>query len=410
MMDPPEKTTPTIPPAGSAAPRRVVVVTGTRAEYGLLYWLIRGIQDDPAFDLQVVVTGMHLSPEFGLTVRQIEADGLPIARRVEMLLSSDTPVGITKSMGLGQIGFADVWAELQPDLIVVLGDRFEILAAVSAALVFRIPVAHLNGGETTEGAFDEAVRHAITKMAHLHFTATEPYRRRVVQLGEDPRRVFNVGSMGIENINRLPLLDRAAFEKSIDFKLGPRNLLVTFHPVTLEANTASTQMDELLAALDALPDTHLILTKPNAETDGRGLIGQIDAFVARRPQTAVAFISLGQLRYLSALQWVDGVVGNSSSGLAEAPSFRIGTVNVGDRQKGRLKASSVIDCEPTRAGIGQALETLYSSEFQAALPAARNPYGDASPSAAILEVLRTVELAPLLKKQFYDLPDAVPAA
>ncbi len=401
--------------AASAAPsaprpRTVCVVTGTRAEYGLLYWLIRGIADDPAFKLQLVATGMHLSPEFGLTVRQIEADGLPITRRVEMLLSSDTPVGITKSMGLGQIGFADVWADLQPDLIVVLGDRFEILAAVSAALVFRIPVAHLNGGETTEGAFDESVRHAITKMAHLHFTATEPYRRRVVQLGEDPRRVFNVGSMGIENINRLPLLDRAAFEESINFPLGRRNLLVTFHPVTLEANTASTQMTELLAALDELPDTHLIFTKPNADTDGRELIDMIDRFVARRPQTAVAFISLGQLRYLSALRWVDGVVGNSSSGLAEAPSFRIGTVNVGDRQKGRLQASSVIDCEPTREGIRQALATLYSVPFQAALPAARNPYGDANPSAAILDVLRTVELAPLLKKQFYDLPVAPPEA
>ncbi len=391
---------------GVSASRKVCVVTGTRAEYGLLYWLIRGLKDNPAFDLQLVVTGMHLSPEFGLTVRQIEADGLPITRRVEMLLSSDTPVGITKSMGLGQIGFADVWADLQPDLIVVLGDRFEILAAVSAALVFRIPVAHLNGGETTEGAFDESVRHAITKMAHLHFTATEPYRQRVVQLGENPARVFNVGSMGIENINRLTLLDRAAFEESIGFTLGKRNLLVTFHPVTLETGTATAQMEELLAALDALPDTHLIITKPNADTDGRGLIDQIDAFVARRPQTAAAFISLGQLRYLSALRHVDGVVGNSSSGLAEAPSFRIGTVNVGDRQKGRLQAASVINCDPTRASIGTALDTLYSSEFQAALPAARNPYGDASPSAEILDVLRTVELAPLLKKHFYDLTAA----
>jgi GDP/UDP-N,N'-diacetylbacillosamine 2-epimerase (hydrolysing) len=382
--------------------RKVCVVTGTRAEYGLLRWVMQGIKDDADLTLQIIATGMHLSPEFGLTYREIEEDGFQIDRKVEMLTSSDTPVGIAKSMGLGMIGFADALNELNPDLIVVLGDRFEIFSAVSAALVARIPVAHLHGGETTEGAFDEALRHSITKMSHLHFVAAEEYRQRVVQLGEQPNSVFLVGGLGIDNIKRLKLMDRPALEESLDFKLGRKNLLITFHPVTLETATATEQMNELLAALDALPETNLIFTLPNADTDGRALIQMVHQFVAQHAN-ARAFTSLGQLRYLSCIAQVDGVVGNSSSGLAEVPSFKKGTVNIGDRQRGRLQAASVINCEPNRQGIAVALQQLYSPIFQAGLNETRNPYGDGGASAMVVDAIKRCELDGLVKKAFYNL-------
>jgi len=285
--------------------RKICVITGTRADYGLLRWVMQGIKDEPGLTLQTVATGMHLSPEFGLTYREIEKDGFQIDRKVEMLISSDTPVGIAKSMGLALIGFADALNELHPDLIVVLGDRFEIFAAVSSALVARIPVAHLHGGETTEGAFDEALRHSITKMSQLHFVAAEAYRQRVIQLGEQPERVFLVGGLGVDNIKRLKLLDRAELEVSLDFKLGQKSLLITFHPVTLEASTAAEQMTELLAALSALNDTQLVFTLPNADTDGRSLIKLVEQFVELHPN-ARAYTSLGQLLYLSCIAHVDG--------------------------------------------------------------------------------------------------------
>ena len=382
--------------------RTICVVTGTRADYGLLRWVMEGIRQAPGLSLQVIATGMHLSPEFGLTYREIEKDGFVIDRKVEMLLSSDTPAGVSKSMGLGMIGFSDAIEQLKPDLILVLGDRFEIFAAASAAMVARVPIAHLHGGETTEGAIDEAIRHAITKMSHLHFVAAEEYRRRVVQLGESPDRVFLVGGLGIENIKKLELLDRAALEDALDFKLGPKNLLVTFHPVTLERSTAGQQMAELLAALDALEEVHLIFTMPNADTDGRILIDMIQQFVASHPN-ARAYTSLGQLRYLSCVRQVDGVVGNSSSGLTEVPTLRKGTVNIGDRQRGRLKAGSVIDCAPERKSIADALRILYSPEFQARLAAVSNPYGDGSASEKVVRVLQEHPLDALLKKTFYDL-------
>ena len=386
----------------SGMARKICVVTGTRADYGCLRWVMEGIRAAEGLELQVVATGMHLSPEFGLTYREIEKDGFRIDRKVEMLLSSDTPTGISKSMGLGMMGFGEAFEQLEPDVVLVLGDRFEIFAAASAAMVARIPIAHLHGGETTEGAIDEAIRHAITKMAHLHFVAAEDYRRRVIQLGEAPERVFLVGGLGVDNILRLELLERAALENSLDFKLGPKNLLVTFHPVTLEKSTAGAQMTELLAALDELEDTHLIFTMPNADTDGRILIGMVEDFVSTRPH-ARAYTSLGQLRYLSCIRQVDGVVGNSSSGLAEVPSFHKGTVNIGDRQRGRLKADSVIDCEPARQAISAALRTLYSPEFQARLPGARNPYGEGGASEKVVRILQEFPLDRLLKKSFYDL-------
>ena len=384
--------------------RKICVITGSRAEYGLMRWVLQGIKDDAALTLQIIATGMHLSPEFGLTFREIERDGFQIDRKVEMLTSSDTSVGIAKSMGLGMIGFADVLNELQPDLIVVVGDRFEIFAAVSAALVGRIPVAHLHGGETTEGAFDEALRHSITKMSHLHFVAAEEYRQRVIQLGEQPERVFLVGGLGIDNIKRLQLLDRTELEESLDFKLGLKNLLITFHPVTLENLSSAQQMAELLAALEKLgEETHLIFTMPNADNGGRELIDMVENFVATHIH-ARAYTSLGQLRFLSAVKLVDGVVGNSSSGLMEAPSFGIGTVNIGDRQKGRIKAESVIDCLPEHSAIASALDQLYTVAFQQNLKTVRNPYGEGGASTRIIEVLANIALDNILKKHFFDLP------
>jgi GDP/UDP-N,N'-diacetylbacillosamine 2-epimerase (hydrolysing) len=383
--------------------RKICVVTGTRAEFGLLRWLMEAINNHPELTLQVVATGMHLSPEFGSTYQEIEEAGFKIDVKVEMLLSSDTNTAITKSMGLGLIGFADAYERLAPDMLVVLGDRFEIFAATSAAMIAGIPIAHLHGGETTEGAFDEAIRHSITKMSHLHFVAADEYRRRVIQLGEHPDRVFNVGGMGIDAIRRIKLLDRDDLERSLDFVLGKKNLLITFHPVTLEGGASSVaQMQELLVALGKLEGTALIFTMPNADTGGRELGALVHQFVKKHANAKV-YTSLGQLRYLSCLAHVDGVVGNSSSGLAEAPSFNIGTVNIGDRQKGRLKAESVIDCEPNSESIHSALKTLYSVDFQANLATTENPYGNGGASESIVKIIAEYPLENIRKKQFYNL-------
>jgi len=381
--------------------KKICVVTGTRAEYGLLRWVMESIRQSPELELQLIATGMHLSPEFGMTVEAIEADGFKIDRMVEMLLSSDTEVGVTKSMGLGMIGFADALAELKPNLMLVLGDRYEIFAAAASAMIARIPIAHLHGGEATEGLIDEPIRHSITKMSHLHFVAAEEYRRRVIQLGEQPENVFNVGGLGIDNILRLKLLARDELEEALNFKLRKRNLLITFHPVTLEQNTSAQQMDELLAALAELKDTGLVFTMPNADTEGRVLFDKIKEFCAEHPQ-ARAYSSLGQLRYLSCIQHVDGVVGNSSSGLAEVPSFKKGTINIGDRQRGRLKAASVIDCLPDHDSISKAFEQLYSSEFQKLLTTVENPYGNGGASNAVVQKLESLTLDSLLKKSFCD--------
>ena len=383
--------------------RKICVITGTRAEYGLLRRVMQGIKDDPELTLQVIVTGMHLSHEFGYTYLEIEKDGFQLARKIEMLTSSDTSVGIAKSMGLGLICFADALNELKPDLIVVLGDRFEIFAAVSAALVLLIPVAHLHGGETTQGAFDEALRHSITKMSHLHFVAAEEYRQRVIQLGEQPERVLLVGGLGIDSIKGLKLLDRSKLEASLNFKLGQKSLLITFHPVTFEASTSAEQMAQLLASLEALKCTQLIFTMPNADTEGRALTKMVEQFIARNTN-ARAFTSLGQLRYLSCIAHVDGVIGNSSSGLTEVPSFKKGTINIGNRQYGRLQARSVINCDPTRKSIDIALERLYSSDFQAILNRVRNPYGEGGASDKVVKFIKGVQIEDIVKKSFYDLP------
>ena len=381
---------------------KICVVTGTRAEYGLLYWLMKEIEEEQDLELQLIVTGMHLSPEFGLTYKEIEKE-FKIDKKIEMLLSSDTSIGISKSMGLAQISFAESYEELKPDIVIVLGDRYEIFSATSAAMIAKIPIAHLHGGETTEGAFDESIRHSITKMSHLHFTATNEYKNRVIQLGEHPNRVFNVGGMGIENIKRLKLLNKEEFEKSIEFKLNKKNILVTFHPVTLENSTAKEQFQELLDAIDELKDTNIIFTKANSDTDGRIINQMIDEYVDKNAYKSVGFTSLGQLRYLSALQFVDAMVGNSSSGLAEAPSFKIGTINIGDRQKGRIKADSVIDCLPNKTSILNAFEVLYSKDFKLVLKTCENPYGHGCASQKIIEELKKVDLQNILKKAFYDI-------
>lgn len=382
---------------------KICVVTGTRAEYGLLYWLMKGIQSSEDLSLQLVVTGMHLSPEFGLTSQQIEDDGFDIQRKVEILLSSDTALGVCKSMGLAMISFADVFADLQPDLLVVLGDRYEVFAAASAALVCNVCIAHIHGGETTEGAFDEAFRHSITKMAHLHFTATEEYRNRVIQLGEHPESVFNVGAIGVDNIRRFKLLSKKEFEDSVGFSLAKRNLLVTFHPVTLEQDSAGHQFSNLLDALDGLSETHLFFTKANADTDGRIINNMIDRYVSANPHKAVAHTSLGQIRYLSALQYMDGVVGNSSSGIIEAPSFKIATINIGDRQKGRTMASSIISCGPSLKDIKEALERLGSREFRQEVTTVVNPYELGGTTDRILNIITQHVGKINIKKTFFDL-------
>lgn len=380
--------------------RKICVVTGTRADYGLLYWLMKEINDDHDLQLQVVVTGMHLAPEFGLTHKVIEEDGFLINAKVEMLLASDTAVGITKSIGLGVIGFADVLDNLKPDLLVLLGDRFEALAAAQAALVARIPIAHLFGGDTTEGAFDEAIRHSITKMSHLHFVSNEFSAARVSQLGENPKHVYNVGSTGIDQIKRLKLLSRKELEDQIDFIFQKHNLLVTFHPATLEESSPKNQFQELLDALNLQgPDVGVIITYPNADPAGRSLIPLIDCFVAEHPN-AKAFASLGQLRYLSVMAQVTAVVGNSSSGLYEAPSFKIPTVNIGNRQKGRLQAASIINCTPVASSITEAINTAFAMDCSAVV----NPFGDGKSSQKIKEILKSFSLdETLLQKHFFEL-------
>ncbi len=379
--------------------RRICVVTGSRADYGLLYWPMRRIREDPRLELQVAVTGMHLAPGFGLTYRRIEEDGFALDARVEMLLAGDSAVAVSKSLGLGVIGFADAFDRLRPDVVMVLGDRFEILAAAQAALLARIPVAHLAGGDTTEGAFDEAIRHAVTKMAHLHFVTNEESARRVRQLGENPAQVYNVGSPGLDHLGHFELMDRTTFFESVGLVPRARNLLVAFHPETLAPGGSLGQLEELLAALD--DDFGLLLTGSNADPEGRELSRRLEAFANRRDH-AVFHLSLGQPRFWNALRHVDAIVGNSSSGLYEAPSFKTPAVNVGDRQRGRRRPASVIDCPAERGAIAAAIEQALALDCRGVV----NPYGDGRSAPRIVAVLRRLEdPRALLKKRFFD-PEA----
>ena len=392
----------------NSSKRKICVITGSRAEYGLLYPLLKRIQKNPHTTLQIVATCMHLSPEFDLTYREIEADGFKINKKVEMLLSSDTPVGVTKSMGLAYIGFADAFAELKPDILVLLGDRFETFCAAASAYVARIPIAHIHGGEITEGAIDDAFRHAITKMSHLHFTSTEAYCQRVIQLGEHPERVFNVGAIGIENIKNLPLLTKEKLQDDIGFNLGERYFLVTFHPATLDESTAEEQFKNLLNALDQVTSDSnklikIIFTKANADTDGRIINSLIDDYVAEHSDMAIAFTSMGTLRYLSAMKHSAAVVGNSSSGIIEAPTFKVPTINIGRRQKGRIQAQTTINCQPEVDSILKSIHTALSSAFIAGLSGMTNPYEQSNTCSTIVDLLEKINLEGLINKSFYDL-------
>ena len=383
--------------------RKICIVTGTRADYGLLSGLMKKIASDRDLNLQTVVTCMHLSKEFGETYKIIESDGIVINKKIEILLSSDTPIGISKSMGLALISFCEVFAEIKPGIVVLLGDRFETFSAASAACVARIPIAHIHGGEITQGVIDEPFRHSITKMSHLHFTSAEEYRHRVIQLGEHPDRVFNVGALGVENIQNLNLLDRRNFEKTIGFSLEDQCILVTYHPVTLEDNTAAEQFESVLTAIDAIPSLRTIFTKANADTGGKVINRMIDGYVSQNNHKSISFTSMGQIRYLSAMKHVDAVVGNSSSAIIEAPSFKLPTVNIGDRQKGRIQAKSIIDCKPTAESISKAIEKSLSPEFRSSCNSVSNPYEKKNTSAEITKILKQFDLKRILKKEFYDI-------
>jgi UDP-hydrolysing UDP-N-acetyl-D-glucosamine 2-epimerase len=382
--------------------RKICIFTGTRAEYGLLKPLMDEIRSDPDLELQIIASCMHLSPEFGLTYKEIENDGFTIDEKIEMLLSSDTPSGIVKSMGLGMIGYTDALNRLKPDITVVLGDRFEALAFAIASFVNRTPIAHLYGGEATEGLIDEGIRHCITKLSYLHFTSTEEYRRRVIQLGEEPHRVFNVGALGIDNIKKMKLLTKNEIESKLGIKFKSKNLLITYHPVTLKKDESEKEFKALLNVLKELEDTLLIFTKPNADTEGRKIIKLIEEFVKENGDKAVVFTSLGQLNYLSIMQYVDAVVGNSSSGIIEAPSLKVPTINIGDRQKGRIRAESVISCKGVEDEIKKAINIIYDENFRRKVKDVRNPYGDGNSAKRIKEILKTYKINSI-EKSFYNI-------
>lgn len=385
--------------------RKICVVTGSRAEYGLLYWIIKGIHEDRELELLLIVTGMHLSREFGLTVKIIENDGFPIAQRIDVRLSSDSEVGIASSIGFGIPGFAKAYARLKPDILLVLGDRFEILAAVSAALPFRIPVAHIHGGESTEGLIDESIRHAVSKMSHIHFASTEKYRRRIIQMGESSACVFSYGAPGLDNIYKLKLLNREKIFRELGIPQGKKVAVVTYHPVTLEKNTSGFQINELVAAIKKFSDMYFIFTYGNADTEGRVIIDKIKSYIKKYPESGKVFISLGQVKYLSLLKQACVMIGNSSSGIIEAASFELPVVNIGDRQRGRLHGKNVINVkECKRDGIKNAMRKALSDKFKHSLRGLKNPYGDGSASREIVNKLKAVKLGEkLIKKHFYEI-------
>ena len=382
--------------------RKICVVTGSRADYGLLRSVIQAIKDDPNLNIQVVATGMHLSPTFGLTYKEIEADGFFIDEKVEVLNEFDTPYEISQSIAKGITGCAKVFSKLEPDLVLLLGDRFEIFSAAIAAYVALIPIAHIHGGELTGGALDEAFRHSISKMSSLHFVAAEEYKKRLIQLGENPKNIYLAGGLGVESIKRHKLLNKQELENELNIKFLDKSLLITFHPVTLDIESSELQFKELLEALSNFKDTTLIFTMPNADNGGRKLINMVEEFVIKN-KNARAFISLGQLLYFSCISNMDGVVGNSSSGIIEVPSFKKATINIGDRQLGRLQAESIISCKPLKTDILNAIEKLYSPSFQILLDRVTNPYSGTGVNEKIIEVLGTISLDGIIKKAFHDL-------
>ena len=387
--------------------RRICIFTGTRADYGLLKPLIKRAQDDPDIEMQLIVSGMHLSPEFGLTYKRIEQDGFKINEKLEIIMSSDTPVGISKSIGLGIISFSECVSRLNPDLVVLLGDRFEVLAFAIASTIANVPIAHLHGGESTYGLIDESIRHSITKMSLLHFVSTNEYRARVIQMGENPERVFNVGSLGVETIKTITLLSKEELENELSFRFQIKNILVAFHPVTLENNTTKEHFQNVLNALSQLEQTMIIFTKTNADTYGRVINEMIDEYVINHPGRSAAFISLGTTRFLSMMSHVDMVLGNSSSGIIEAASFKIGIVNIGDRQKGRLQAENVINCQSDTHSICNCIQKVYSREYQELLKTVINPYEGSNTSLSVLNIIKNYPLVDSIKKTFYSLPTSL---
>lgn len=381
--------------------KNIAVFTGTRAEYGLLYWLLKDIQADDYLSLQLLVSGTHLSPEFGATYEQIEKDGFNIDEKIEILLSSNTAVGVAKSMGLGVLGFTDALSRLKPDALVILGDRFEALAAAQTAMILRIPVVHLHGGEITEGAYDDAIRHAITKLSYIHCTSTSEYRERVIQLGEEPSRVLNVGAVGLDHLSRSEFMTIEELSHSLNFELHKPYLLVTYHPVTLADESPVESFQALLNSLDEYQDYQVIITYPNADDGGRSIIPLLEAYAQKSPGRVLAIPSLGQARYLSSVKHAAAVVGNSSSGIIEVPSFDVGTVNIGERQKGRLAAKSVINCAATTESISKAIDIAVHKSYKMNHEKVDNPYGQGDASSQIVSILKKINTTPL--KSFYDL-------
>jgi UDP-hydrolysing UDP-N-acetyl-D-glucosamine 2-epimerase len=381
--------------------KKIAVFTGTRAEYGLLYWLLKDIQTDGNLELQLLVSGAHLSPEFGNTYNEIEQDGFNIDEKIEILLSSNTAVGVAKSMGLGVLGFTDALSRLQPDALVVLGDRFEALAAAQTAIILRIPVVHLHGGEITEGAYDDAIRHAITKLSYLHCTSTNAYRNRVIQLGETPERVKNVGAIGLDHLLRSHFMTVGELSKSLGFTISKPYLLVTYNPVTLVDEEPVISFQALLDILEQFPEYQVILTYPNADDGGRSIIPLLENYAKNNPERVLAIPSLGQKRYLSALKHSAAVIGNSSSGIIEVPAFDVATINIGMRQKGRLSAKSVIHCHPYKKDIVNAIDAGINKAYKVNDEVIFNPYGQGDASGQIVTLLKELKSKPF--KSFYDL-------
>lgn len=382
--------------------KKICIVTSGRSDYGLLHLLMLGIKKSTALQLQIIATGMHLSPEFGLTYKLIELDGFKINRKVEILLSSDTGVGVAKSMGLGLVGFADAFEDLKPDMVILLGDRYEILAAASAALVQQIPIGHIHGGEVTSGAFDDAIRHSITKMSLFHFVAAQEYQRRVIQLGENPKNIFLVGGLGVDAIKNTNLYSKDELENILEFQFGKKNLIITYHPETVEDKLTNNDINCLLFALETFPDIKLIFTMPNSDNGSRKIMKRVIDFVEVNKGRATYFKSMGHLNYLSSLQYVDGVVGNSSSALMEVPTFKKGSINIGSRQSGRLMASSIINCSMNTIEIEKAIRKLYSEDFKTELLSTKNPYGEGDASEKIIKILELNDKNLSFGKEFYD--------
>lgn len=383
--------------------RKICVVTGTRAEYGLLRWLMQDIRDNPQLELQIVATGTHLSPQFGLTYREIEADGFTIDAKVDMQLNGDSAGAVTRSLGAGVIGFADMFEQLQPDVLVVLGDRFEVLAAAQAAMLARVPIAHIHGGESTEGLIDEAIRHSVTKMSHLHFVTAEPYRKRVLQMGEAADRIWNFGAPGLDALNRVKLLTRDELSRSAEFDLTLPYLIVTYHPVTLSEDETRDEAEALFSALQEFKNHQVLLTGVNADP-GHDVVAALSAaFAQANPARVRLCTSLGQQRYLSALRYADAVVGNSSSALIEAPAFALPAVNIGDRQRGRLRQANLIDASGDRESIAAAIHKALTPEFRQQCREAGSSLGDGHASEQIARVLAEHPLDGILKKKFREM-------